>query len=127
MDALLSYDWPGNVRELENCIQHMVAVACESLLHVHDLPSQLLNHVRQSRSQMVGFAAAVGRSVAPSFYQPKTVEIDEDPILPLVEVERREILRAIGYTKGDRTMAASLLGIGRTTLYRKLKEYGFES
>jgi DNA-binding NtrC family response regulator len=47
-----------------------------------------------------------------------------DSILPLAEVERRAILRTIEHTKGDRTFAAELLGIGRTTLYRKLKEYG---
>jgi transcriptional regulator with PAS, ATPase and Fis domain len=45
------------------------------------------------------------------------------PVLPLVEIERRAILHALDYTKGDRMMAANLLGIGRTTLYRKLKEY----
>jgi DNA-binding NtrC family response regulator len=127
MEAMLSYDWPGNVRELENCVQHMVAVNSGPLLHLHDLPSALLNHVRASRSQRVGMTAAVGRAIAPSWYQPKTVEIDAAPILPLAEVERREILRAIEYTKGDRTIAASLLGIGRTTLYRKLKEYGLEN
>ena len=42
---------------------------------------------------------------------------------PLAEVEKRAILDAIRYTKGDRTVAAALLGIGRTTLYRKLKDY----
>ena len=47
-------------------------------------------------------------------------------MLPLCEIEKREILKAIEYTKGDRTVAAALLGIGRTTLYRKLKEYGFD-
>ena len=40
-----------------------------------------------------------------------------------MELERRAILRALEYTKGDRGVAAHLLGIGRTTLYRKLKEY----
>lgn len=45
------------------------------------------------------------------------------PIVPLAEMERHAILRALEYTKGDRLTAASLLGIGRTTLYRKLKEY----
>lgn len=47
-------------------------------------------------------------------------------VLPLVEVERRAILSALHATRGDRTTAAQLLGIGRTTLYRKLKSYGFE-
>jgi transcriptional regulator of acetoin/glycerol metabolism len=48
-------------------------------------------------------------------------------ILPLSEIEKRAILEALAYTKGDHTMAAHLLGIGRTTLYRKLKEYRLES
>jgi transcriptional regulator with PAS, ATPase and Fis domain len=50
----------------------------------------------------------------------------DQPILPLAEVERLAILRALEYTRGDRMAASSLLGIGRTTLYRKLKEYGFQ-
>jgi transcriptional regulator of acetoin/glycerol metabolism len=45
-------------------------------------------------------------------------------IIPLTEMEKHAILNALEYTKGDRAMAALLLGIGRTTLYRKLKEYG---
>jgi DNA-binding NtrC family response regulator len=45
------------------------------------------------------------------------------PILPLMEMERRAIMQALEYTQGDRSIAANLLGIGRTTLYRKLKEY----
>ena len=44
-------------------------------------------------------------------------------VIPLTELERRAIMNALEYTKGDRAVAAHLLGIGRTTLYRKLKEY----
>ena len=44
-------------------------------------------------------------------------------VIPLNELERRAIMNALEYTKGDRAVAAHLLGIGRTTLYRKLKEY----
>jgi len=44
-------------------------------------------------------------------------------VIPLPELERRAIVNALEYTKGDRAIAAHLLGIGRTTLYRKLKEY----
>ena len=44
-----------------------------------------------------------------------------------MEMERHAILNALEYTKGDRATAALLLGIGRTTLYRKLKEYGLQS
>jgi len=45
------------------------------------------------------------------------------PVVPLAEIEKRAILGALEYTRGDRAVAAHLLGIGRTTLYRKLKEY----
>ncbi len=48
-------------------------------------------------------------------------------VVPLLELERRAIVNALEYTKGDRSVAAHLLGIGRTTLYRKLKEYQLET
>ncbi|MCX6622713.1 MAG: sigma-54 dependent transcriptional regulator [Acidobacteria bacterium] len=67
------------------------------------------------------------RALAAEPLIPKAVGIADTahhcPVLPLVEIERRAILHALDYTKGDRMMAANLLGIGRTTLYRKLKEY----
>ena len=50
--------------------------------------------------------------------------LPDQPIVPLSELERMAILRALRYTRGDRMAAATMLGIGRTTLYRKLKEYG---
>jgi DNA-binding NtrC family response regulator len=126
MNALVTYEWPGNVRELENTVQHMVAVSSGPLVHLHDMPTQLMNHVRTTSTPLRALAAAVGSSVAPAYTPLPTVEVDGEPITPISALERREILRAIQYTKGDRTAAAALLGIGRTTLYRKLKEYGFE-
>jgi len=136
LDALISYEWPGNVRELENCIQNMVAIHTGPLLTISDLPSSIQNHLNAKRTQY--FSAAVGAaqpqpSVMPmgpgvansSHYQsPASAQtVADPPILPLVELERRAIRSALEYTKGDRGIAASLLGIGRTTLYRKLKEY----
>lgn len=126
LEAMLSYDWPGNVRELENCVQHMVAINSGPLLHVADLPSALQNHVQAKRAQyMVAAAAAdsamaLSRSAAPAAGGQDSAAV---PILPLVELEKRAIAQTLDYTKGDRVMAANLLGIGRTTLYRKIKEY----
>ena len=125
MEILLSYEWPGNVRELENCIQHMVAVNSGPLLHVADLPSALQNHVAQKKSQYLMAAAGMQPGQPPRESAPAaTAEPPSPPIvIPLAELERRAILNALDYTKGDRAVAAHLLGIGRTTLYRKLKEY----
>ncbi len=120
MQALLSYEWPGNVRQLEHCIQHMVAVNSGPTLYPHDLPTMLINHVSQPSSEILAMANAVGRTPSP------VVDSFGPPIVPLPELEKRAILDALRYTKGDRTTAAGLLGIGRTTLYRKLKEYGVE-
>jgi DNA-binding NtrC family response regulator len=125
--AMLAYEWPGNVRELENAVQHMVAMNSGPLLHVHNLPSTIQNH--QLRTKLEARVLAVSASVAsesqgiaPSVHEPLP-QLASCPILPLSEIEKRYILEALAYTDGDRASAASLLGIGRTTLYRKLKEY----
>jgi len=116
--AMQTYDWPGNVRELSNCIQRMTAMNSGPLLHSADLPSPLVNQLGLGKGRTMVVAANV---TGPSAVR---IEPAPDPvILPLSEIEKRAILEALEYTKGDHSMAAQLLGIGRTTLYRKLKEY----
>ena len=133
MQALIAYDWPGNVRELENCIQHMVAVNTGPVLQMNDMPSTFISRAVIEKSPILNLVNATGFSVSPaaSGYSPGLLpdgddESDDAPIVPLASLEQREILRALRRTRGDRTAAASLLGIGRTTIYRKLKEYGIE-
>lgn len=124
IEVLLSYEWPGNVRELENCIQQMVAVHTGPLLHVAHLPSALQNHLLQRKPKAMAAAVGGGFVFPPLLLTPEATQPPFlSPIIPLMEMERREIFRALEFTKGDRVMAASLLGIGRTTLYRKLKDY----
>ncbi|HTQ62995.1 MAG TPA: sigma-54 dependent transcriptional regulator [Candidatus Solibacter sp.] len=101
MRRLIAYDWPGNVRELENAIERAVAMGSGPILHVGDLPSNL--HYPSSER-------------AP----------DKDELLPMEELERRAILRTLRETGGDKLAAARMLGIGKTTLYRKLKQYQVE-
>jgi transcriptional regulator with PAS, ATPase and Fis domain len=139
LETMLSYDWPGNVRELENCIQHMVAINSGPVLHLLDLPSSLQNQIAARRSEEMIMSAAAGASgdmagmpvsatppaePAPVSATPANGSgVSSCPILPLSELEKHAILAALQYTRGDRAVAAHLLGIGRTTLYRKLKEY----
>lgn len=103
MKSLLAYDWPGNVRELENCLERGCALTTGAVIHIVDLPSSITG-------------APVRLTSAPR----------EKEIVPIAEVEKQTILAAIGQLSGDKLMAAKLLGIGKTTLYRKLKEYGAE-
>jgi DNA-binding NtrC family response regulator len=101
MRRLIAYDWPGNVRELENAIERAVALGSGPILHVADLPSSL--------------------------QYPTSERVPErDELLPLEELERRAILRTLRQTTGDKLAAARILGIGKTTLYRKLKQYHME-
>ena len=113
MALLCEFDWPGNVRELEHTIQKMVAMNSGPFLSAADLPTMLLH----SRAERERGAFAI-EDVA------KTNGADEGEIVPLDELEKRAIIKALQYTKGDRTLASNALGIGRTTLYRKLKKYG---
>ncbi|MGA8143661.1 MAG: sigma-54 dependent transcriptional regulator [Candidatus Acidiferrales bacterium] len=102
MTRLMAHDWPGNVRELENTIERAIALGTGPILHVGDLPTNLQYGTGERLPQ-------------------------NDVLLPLDELERRAIMRALRETGGDKLAAARMLGIGKTTLYRKLKQYEAEA
>jgi len=104
MRALEAYDWPGNVRELENSIDRACALSSGPTIQTADLPSPV-----QNLHNRIPQEAANG---------PR--------IVPLAAMEKQMILKTIDQLKGDKLLAARLLGIGKTTLYRKLKEYASE-
>jgi DNA-binding NtrC family response regulator len=104
----------------------MVAFNSGPLLHFADLPTGVANGSRVG--QPTGLAMAASASNASEYGNLRTASNpapSQTGVFPLQQVERRAIEQALAYTRGDRTTAAHLLGIGRTTLYRKLKEYGY--
>lgn len=98
---LMRYDWPGNVRELENAIQRAVALTQDDTI----LPSALPDSIR--------------------LYDDKTPSQAVGNHLSLYELEKTYILQMMEKHSWNRAEAAAALGIGRATIYRKLKEYGF--
>jgi two-component system response regulator HydG len=108
--TMMRYDWPGNVRELENAVERACALSSGPVLHLGDLPTQLQQQGLEARRNGAA-AAADGADGAAG-------------VKPLADLEREAILGAIRTLNGDKLQAARLLGIGKTTLYRKLKEYG---
>jgi len=122
LDAMMNYDWPGNVRELQNSIERMVALNTGPWLHIADLPSSLQNH--RASDPPLASAVAAGSETGPL---PLLHAPPRPAGLFLAAVEKETILKALAATHGDRAKAAQLLGIGRTTLYRKLKEYKIEN
>jgi DNA-binding NtrC family response regulator len=101
--VLTSYGWPGNVRELASAMKHGAALAAGALIRPEDLPEELLR--------------ASGRT-APASAQ-------ERDLRSLLEVEREHILQVLDACKGSQAEAARVLGIGRNTLWRKLRSYAF--
>ena len=118
LQALSQYDWPGNVRELENAIERACALSSGPVLHMGDLPTQLQDY--RLHQIAVSSAGTNGASVL----QPAVISAVSDEIVSIAEMERQAILGTIRQLNGDKLLAAKLLGIGKTTLYRKLKEYG---
>ena len=118
----MNYDWPGNVRELANAIERMVALNTGPWLNVADLPSALRNGRASDPPPASAVAAGSETARLPLLHAPP-----RQPGLFLATVEKETILKALAATNGDRAKAAHLLGIGRTTLYRKLKEYKIEN
>jgi two-component system response regulator HydG len=97
IDRLVDYPWPGNVRELENVIERAVVLSRDETLSEADLPE----HVS---------------AAAPSASTQLTFEIGT----PLEEIELRVIRETLRRTRGDKSVAAQLLGISTRTIYRKL-------
>jgi DNA-binding NtrC family response regulator len=117
-EALRAYDWPGNVRELKNCVERMVATNSGGTLLPADLPSALQYH--RSGSDLRRLSDVVENAEALPDYQLTPPQ----PVVSIRESERRAISNALASSSGDRSQAARALGIGRTTLYRKMKAYG---
>jgi two-component system response regulator HydG len=100
MAMFRDYRWPGNVRELEHAVEHAVIFARETNISVEDLPS------------------AISTEQGKALERALTIPLGT----PLDEVERRLIEGTLRLTKGDKELAAKLLGIASRTIYRKLKQ-----
>ncbi len=103
IDKLLRYPWPGNVRELENAIERAAILAQHESIAPDDLPPHIM--------------AGAPLGAAPALPQ----------ALTLAEAERRHILQTLERCGWNHSRAAEVLGIGRTSLWRKLKEYQIEA
>lgn len=107
--TLADYDWPGNVRELEHTLERACALSSGPVVHMIDLPSPLRDYRLQGKAETVSLNAAADTSFR---------------VMTMVELEKQAILNTLRQLNGDKMLAARMLGIGKTTLYRKLKEYG---
>jgi len=106
MNALLRYSWPGNVRELESAVEYALAIGTEEELSIEDLPNE--------------FSAADASTGGP-------VADFQTNGAPLAEIEKRYILSVLEQFEGNQVRAAAALGIDRSKLYRRLRQYGVKA
>jgi DNA-binding NtrC family response regulator len=110
MCALREYPWPGNVRELENAIEYALAIGMEDQLGMQDLPIEIADHVASDLNDF--------RSVLQAYMT---------DAVPLAEIEKRYILTVLQQFGGNQVRAAAALGIDRSKLYRRLRQYGVKA
>jgi DNA-binding NtrC family response regulator len=117
--VLRTYDWPENTRELENAITHACGVSSGPKVEVEHLPQNILTFARSTDERQKRTSASIEKL--------RNNSVGES-VIPMAAMEKQAILAAMKQTNNNKIMAAKLLGIGKTTLYRKLKEYhvGFD-
>jgi len=108
MRALREYPWPGNVRELENAVEYALAIGIQDELGIEDLPLE----IAEKRSQSNGGELK------------QLLEAYMNDTVPLAEIEKRYILSVLQQFGGNQVRTAAALGIDRSKLYRRLKQYG---
>jgi DNA-binding NtrC family response regulator len=124
LETFQAYDWPGNVRELKHCIDRLSAMHSEGALQMADLPTALQYH--RAACGLERLAIAVAPSEEADRFLPDFAVPPKSPVISIPESERHTIGKALAATNGKKLKAARLLDIGRTTLYRKMKQYGIE-
>jgi len=134
MALLTSFDWPGNVRQLENSVYRAIVLADAPSLQPHDfpaisgvaLPFPPLPHADAQPGEETGTRAFVAASAGELPEQPIRVLDERGHLRTLEDIERDLIQHAIEVYAGHMSEIARRLGIGRSTLYRKVREQGLE-
>src|SRR5262249_35311211 len=131
MAFLTAYDWPGNVRQLENAVYRAIVLADAPFLQPHDFPA--ISGVAPPPPAAAGASAAVTAMASatqvitePPVGAPVRILDERGHLRTLEEIERDLIQLAIEIYAGHMSEVARRLGIGRSTLYRKVREQGIE-
>lgn len=128
LEALTAHDWPGNIRELENVIERAVVLADGPALTRDDLPTEIRQPTRRRLRAPVLTSSAViearTRNTPGSGWTPPTAASDEEWDVEALAFERQRLLDALAEGRGNKSEAARLLGMPRSTFFSKLKKHG---
>ncbi len=145
VEALVAYDWPGNIRELENVLERAVVLADGPAVTLEDLPAELRREGRRGlRPRLPAPGGGRGRrprrpslpaptpagprsEPTPAAHAPAVVsaaDLDDDGGDEFASFERQRLLDALDEAEGNKSIAARLLGLPRSTFFSKLKKHG---
>ncbi len=142
LSVLRRHEWPGNVAELVDCVEQACASAERGIVRLEDLPRglrdmrrspgerDLIPAVPPGRTPLAGTHAVpvpereIAPQPAPTVRDARPWDITDDDPVSLELYEKKALLRALDCVGGDKLAAARLLNVGKSTLYRKLKQFG---
>jgi len=119
MQILLSYAYPGNVRELRNIVEYAVSVCREKKILAAHLPTYL--------SERRPMAMEPPTPSGPTVQRAGPAPVGREGVSTWTEMEKQLILDTLVHTRGNRLLAAKQLGWARSTLWRKMKQYGIDA
>ncbi|WP_295189690.1 sigma-54 dependent transcriptional regulator [uncultured Brevundimonas sp.] len=128
LTLLQGFDWPGNVRQLENAVFRAIVLADAPFLQPHDFPaiSGVAAPMPDAQPLQAATAAGAQTDAAAQVDQPIRILDERGHLRTLEDIERDLIQHAIEVYAGHMSEIARRLGIGRSTLYRKVREQGLE-
>ncbi|MBF0272391.1 MAG: sigma 54-interacting transcriptional regulator [Magnetococcales bacterium] len=141
MELLLQYPWPGNIRELENAIEHAFVVCRLNTIRIKHLPKSLVvqrlcadplsDKTDEEESPPVPLLSVAVQPSAPpppipppSSVPPSSAPVPLPVVTPRPQMEKEALMRALEEAQWKKKKAAKLLGVSRSTFYRKLEKYG---
>jgi DNA-binding NtrC family response regulator len=136
VEALMAHDWPGNIRELENAIERAVVLADGPSLTAADLPAEVRQPLRRRYRPRASAATPPPRPIAsprrpepapPARTATPTVQATaeaEEWGAEFASYERQRLVEAMEEAEGNKSVAARILGMPRSTFFSKLKKHG---
>lgn len=125
LEVLASYSWPGNIRQLENAIERAVVLAEGDSIGRDDLPPEIVSGAAASPRPVRGAQAAQRSSLRTRSAAPVVIDLSRERLFEeLSDFERQRLTDALAQCGGNKSQAARLLGIPRSTLFSKLRKMG---
>ena len=126
MDILNEYNWPGNIRQLENTCRYITVMAPSTSITIDDIPDEVKNieMITNGSTQVNGLDANIDWEVTLSDHIKSVLKDQKDLTKLSKELEKILLQEALKVSNGRRIDAAKILGLGRNTITRKIKDLG---